>query len=88
MRVSGAAVHRTQYRPIRWTTDETVVLACGVAAAAAVAWVGATADPALLFPTTNPLSWPTLTLLLVASVALAALPAVLAPHGTTPRRIT
>lgn len=88
MRVSGAAVHRTQYRPIRWTADETVVLACGVAAAAVVGWVGATADPSLLFPTTNPLSWPTLTLLLAAAVALAALPAVLAPHGTTPRRIT
>ncbi|MHA6511400.1 energy-coupling factor transporter transmembrane component T [Tessaracoccus sp. Z1128] len=80
MRISGALVHRTQYRPIRWTRQESLVAACGVGAAGALWWVGGTGGESVLYPTIAPLSWPTLTPLLAAALALAALPAVAAPR--------
>lgn len=85
LRVSGASVRRTQYRPIPWTVDESLVLASGVGAAAVVSWVGAGDGAAVLFPTLVPLVWPTLTPLLAGALALAFLPALLAPEPVTVR---
>lgn len=84
LRASGASVHRTQYRPIRWTADESIVLACGAGAAGIVGWLAA-GDSRVLDPTTVPLVWPALTPLLLVAVALAALPALVAPAPTPSR---
>lgn len=85
IRVSGASVRRTQYRPIPWTVDESLVLASGVGAAAVVSWVGAVDDAEVLFPTLVPLVWPALTPLLAAALAVAFLPALTAPEPVTVR---
>ncbi len=75
MRISGATVRRTRYRPTRWSRDESAIVACGLIAAGVVAWVGSHADPLLLYPSTNPIMWPTLTPLLIVALAAGVLPA-------------
>ena len=72
---AGSRVHRTRYRPQRWTAAEYAVAGCGIAAAVALF----TADDSVLYPTANPLVWPTLAMLPVLGLLIAALPAVIAP---------
>ena len=50
-------------------------MACGITTAGVVAWVGSHADPLLLYPSTNPIMWPTLTPLLTLALAVGVMPA-------------
>ena len=62
IRVGGRRVRRSVYRPDPWGAAEWMVVACGVAAAAAM-FVASSVDPDNLYPTLQPLRWPTLGLL-------------------------
>lgn len=72
---------RTRYRPDPWRATESLVVACGVAAAVSVGLAGTDA----LFPSTAPVQWPTLPSAALAGLALALLPAWLAPPQPAPR---
>ncbi|NHB85805.1 energy-coupling factor transporter transmembrane protein EcfT [Tessaracoccus sp. HDW20] len=79
LRLAGRTVRRTQYRPIRWRAAETLALVSGVLPAATTGWIATYGDASVLFPSVNPFQWPTLDLLLLAVLAVAALPAFLTP---------
>ena len=66
---------RTRYRPDPWRTPEWLVVACGVAAAIAVA----VAPLAGVYPSTSPPAAPSLPLPPVLGLLVAALPAWLSP---------
>lgn len=85
IRAFGATVRRTQYRPIRWTLDETMVVTAGAAVVLALSWIGAQGDASMLHPTVIPLVWPTLGPLAAAALGVAALPAVITPRPLTVR---
>ena len=72
---AGSRVRRTRYRPQPWAAAEYSVAGAGVVAAAAML----ATDSSVLYPTANPLVWPTLAVLPVLGLLVAALPAVLAP---------
>jgi len=76
--VSGRRVRRTVYRPDRWHWPELAVVAGGLIAAAAL-YFTASIDPANLYPSLDPLAWPTLPVLPLAGILVAVAPAVLAP---------
>jgi energy-coupling factor transport system permease protein len=76
--VSGRRVKRSVYRPDRWHLAEVLVAACGLTAAAAL-YFTASIDASNLYPSLDPLTWPTLPLLPLAGILVAVLPAVLAP---------
>ncbi len=78
LRVSGQRVQRTVYRPDPWRIEEWLVVACG-AGAAAVMFIATDVDPANLFPSLQPLQWPTIGLLPAVAAGLAALAGVIAP---------
>lgn len=96
LRAAGRRLRVTAYRPHPWRTRETFVAATGVLAAVIVLGLGwldpDTLNPALasllgpeaLFPTTNPLVWPELSLPMLVVVGLVLLPVPL----TRPRRRT
>jgi energy-coupling factor transport system permease protein len=82
--LTGRRVSRTRYRPDPWNWPEWTVGACGLVAAAAVLATAAV-DPTSIDPPTSPLQWPPLPLAAAAGIAVAALPAWLAPPvGTDP----
>lgn len=89
LRVSGRTVQRTQYRPIRWGAAETLVVACGVAAAWIVTLIAARGDASVLYPSISPFQWPALTLPLLAVLVIAAVPAFATPPAEplTPRKV-
>lgn len=66
---------RTRYRPDPWRSPEWLVVACGVAAAVAVA----VAPLAGVYPSTSPPATPQLPLLPMLGLLVAALPAWLSP---------
>lgn len=74
---------RTRYRPDPWRWDEWAVLGCGVAAAVCLAVQPATD----LFPSTSPPQWPSVPLLPLLGLAVALLPAWLAPPLPRPRAV-
>ncbi|MFN8125525.1 MAG: CbiQ family ECF transporter T component [Candidatus Nanopelagicales bacterium] len=74
--VAGRQVTRTHYRPDPWGLPEWLVAACGVIPAT----VFVLTTPDSLVGPASPPGWPTLPLLPALSVAVAALPAVLAPR--------
>ncbi len=86
LRTAGRSLQVTSYRPHPWRTRDTLVAASGVLAAVLVLWLGwldpgalpagvaALLDPAALAPTTNPLSWPQLSLPMLTVTALVLLP--------------
>jgi energy-coupling factor transport system permease protein len=78
MAAGGRRVHTTRYRPDPWTTQEWLVVAAGVAAAAGL-FVAGHVDPANLNPSLQPLRWPGLPVAAVVVIAIGALPAWLAP---------
>jgi energy-coupling factor transport system permease protein len=73
--VSGRHLRRSVYRPDRWRLPEFAVAGCGIGAAV-VLFATAGID---LYPSLDPLAWPTLSVLPLAGVLLAGLPAFLAP---------
>lgn len=77
--LGGRRVTRSTYRPDPWRTPEWVVAACGLLGAALMF---ASSDPGLT-PTFSPLAWPTLPLVPVVAILLAALAGVVAPPPVT-----
>lgn len=78
LRVSGRRVQRSVYRPDPWRSEEWLVVACGVGAAAMM-FLATEVDPSNLFPSLQPLQWPALGLLPALATGLAALAGVIAP---------
>jgi len=78
IRLGGSRVRRTSYRPDPWALAEWMVVACGVGAAATM-FVATSVDPDNLYPTLQPLRWPTLGVLPALAALIGVLPAVLAP---------
>lgn len=78
IRLAGRRVRRTVYRPDPWGIAEWMVVACGIAAAAAM-FAASSVDPDNLYPTLQPLRWPTLGVLPALGALIGVLPAVLAP---------
>jgi energy-coupling factor transport system permease protein len=76
--VSGRRVRRSVYRPDRWRAAEVIVAACGTVAAVAV-YAAASIDPANLYPSLSPLSWPGIPALATVGLLVAVLPAWLTP---------
>lgn len=88
LRIAGRRLRVTSYRPHPWGPRETLVSACGVAAAVVLLGLGwldpdalgpalaSVLDPGALTPSTNPLAWPELSLpmLLVVGLVLAPIP--------------
>ncbi|MGK2950364.1 MAG: CbiQ family ECF transporter T component [Acidimicrobiales bacterium] len=86
MVVTGRRVVRSRYRPDPWEAPEWGVAGVGLAVAAVVVAVSAV-DPGDLFPSLQPLTWPTLPLVPAAAVLLAALPAWMAPPLRLPKPV-
>lgn len=78
IRLGGRRVHRSVYRPDPWGAAEWLVVICGLAAAGAM-FMASSVDPDNLYPTLQPLRWPTLGLLPAIGALVGVLPAVLAP---------
>ena len=81
-------VAHSEYRPDPWLWPEWAVVGSGVAAGALLV-VASHLDPAGVVPPVSPLHWPSLPLLAVVGVLIAAAPAVAAPPpSSTPARRT
>ncbi|MBO4207959.1 CbiQ family ECF transporter T component [Micromonospora echinofusca] len=78
MLLAGRRVHRSRYRPDRWRLPELLVAGCGVLAAG-LTTLAVDVHPVLLHPPVSPPTWPELSPLTVAAVAVAVVPAWLAP---------
>ncbi len=76
---AGRRVHRSRYRPDPWRWPELSVVGSGMAVAVAAQRVSQE-SPAIAYPSLT--SVPTLDVLMLAAVAVAVLPAVLAPPPT------
>ncbi|HST64776.1 MAG TPA: energy-coupling factor transporter transmembrane protein EcfT, partial [Mycobacteriales bacterium] len=89
--LAGRRVRRSVYRPEAWRLVETLVAGSGLVPAAVMV-LTAQVDPANLYPSLEPLSWPGLPLVGTAGVLLAVLPAWLAPPPVSvvavPRAVT
>ena len=85
--VGGRRVHRTRYRPDPWVLPEWLVAGSGVLTAAAMV-AGAGYDVADLNPSLSPLAWPSLPLVPVAAILLAALGGLAAPPVSRSMRAT
>lgn len=83
MVVGGRHLRRTRYRPDPWRTPEWVVVASGAAAAAALV-LASSLDPAQLYPSVDPLAWPSLAFVPLVGIAMALLPAWVTPPPATP----
>lgn len=81
--LSGRRVARSRYRPDPWAVPEWAVAGVGVLVAAIVIAVSVV-DPANLYPSLQPLRWPSLPLWPALAIGLGMLPAWLAP----PTRVT
>ena len=76
--VGSRRVRRTQYRPDPWTGPEWAVVACGlIPAAVLIAGVGFAAST--VYPSTDPLSWPSLPTVPTVAVLIASFAAIAAP---------
>ena len=78
--IGGRRIRRSNYRPDPWRLPEWAVAACGLLPAI-VLTVGSSGA---LNPSTEPIVWPTLPLLPMIAILVAAAPAVLAPPPTRP----
>ncbi|GAA0727288.1 CbiQ family ECF transporter T component [Dactylosporangium roseum] len=78
MLLGGRRVRRSRYRPDPWRPAETLTVLCG-AGAGALLFTTAAVDPADLYPSLSPLTWPRLGLLPAVAIVLAAAPAWLSP---------
>lgn len=81
IKLSGAQLAVTHYRPDPWRVPEWLVVACGLGTALIGVRIGST-DPLLI--STTALEWPQLHPLMPVAALVAALPAVLSP--IPPRR--
>lgn len=76
--LSGRGVRRSSYRPDHWRAAELLVVASG-ATAGVLMYAASSVDPASVYPSLQPLTWPQVTLLPMLGIALAVLPAVATP---------
>lgn len=76
--LGGRRVGRSRYRPDRWMAAELLVVGAGLGTGALM-YLTTRVDPANLYPTLSPLSWPEVGLLPALAVLVGALPAWLAP---------
>ncbi|WP_111601067.1 CbiQ family ECF transporter T component [Streptomyces sp. Amel2xB2] len=76
--LGGRRVRRSRYRPDRWRAAELLTAAAG-ASAGALMYVTTKVDPADLYPSLSPLTWPELGLLPALAVLAGLLPAWLTP---------
>lgn len=76
--LSGRGVQRTSYRPDRWGVAECVTATAGLLAGVAL-FATSYVDPADMYPSLTPLSWPQLPWLAVFGLVLGLLPAIAAP---------
>lgn len=76
--LSGRRVPRTAYRPDPWQAPEWAVSTVGIVVAAVVVAVSRV-DPTALYPSLEPLQWPTLPPVAAAAILFGVLPAWLAP---------
>ncbi|MFF0483328.1 CbiQ family ECF transporter T component [Streptomyces sp. NPDC004435] len=76
--IGGRRLRRTRYRPDSWRAGEVAVVVSGLAAAGLM-YATTKVDPANLYPTLSPLTWPELSLLPAAAILTGVLPAWLAP---------
>jgi energy-coupling factor transport system permease protein len=74
---------RTVYRPDPWRVAEWLTTISGVVPAIAFAVAGMV-SPALLMPSTSPLTWPSLPILPVIALLVAAAPAFVTPRPPLP----
>ncbi|GAB2895924.1 CbiQ family ECF transporter T component [Streptomyces mayteni] len=81
--LGGRRVRRSSYRPDRWRAGELLTAAAGLATAAGM-YLSSRVDPANLYPSLSPLSWPEVSALPVLAVLAGLLPAVLAPPPPPP----
>ena len=87
IRWSGRRVRHTVYRPDPWRHPEWLVTACGLGAAVAMIAAGGV-DPDNLYPSVQPLRWPTLGWLPLVGALIAVAPAWLAPPTVARRTDT
>lgn len=95
LRLAGRRLRVTSYRPLPWGVRDALIAATGVIAAVVVLGLGwlnpdalspawaAILDPLALFPTTNPLSWPALSLPMLFVIALVLAPIPLSRARTS-----
>ena len=76
--VGGQRVRRSTYRPDPWRAPEWATAACGLAAVAAMLFVGHT-DPNALTAPLQPLAVPALPLVATAGILVAGLAAIVSP---------
>lgn len=79
MHRAGRTVTKSRYRPIRWRAAEWLVVGCGLGMVVAVTLTQRSPAAAVLVPSINPVTWPTLTPILLLGLLVAALPAFLTP---------
>lgn len=78
LRSGGRRTARSHYRPDPFGVREVLVVLCGAAPVLMFTLIGAR-DPFAITPSFTPLAWPILAPLAVVALALATLPAVIAP---------
>lgn len=76
--LGGRRMRRSRYRPDRWRGAEISIVACGLVAGGLM-YLTTRVDPADLYPSLNPLTWPQVSLLPMVAILAGALPAWLAP---------
>jgi energy-coupling factor transport system permease protein len=76
--LSGRRVDRSRYRPDPWRREEWAVAAIGLAVGAVMVTVSVV-EPAALYPSLQPLTWPDLPLVAAVAILAGGLPAWLAP---------
>ena len=79
LRMGGRRIRRSTYRPDPWRLEEWSVAGCGVVAAVLM-FTAVRVDPANLYPSLQPLRWPTLGLVPALAAGVAILPAFIAPN--------
>ncbi len=77
LKLAGAWTSRTRYRPDPWRVAETLTAICGVVPAVALVALSGASD--LLYPSTDPLMWPSLSLPALVAILVAVLPAFITP---------
>ena len=78
LRTAGHRIQRSVYRPDPWRIEEWLVVGSGVAAAA-IMFLATEVDAANLFPSLQPLQWPSIGLLPAVAAGVAGLAGVVAP---------
>ena len=85
LRLAGTRVHRSRYRPDPWRMAETLTAACGLVAGTTLYLTGRF-NPELINPSLYPITWPTISPVVLLALLIAAAPALLTPRPPDPVR--